>query len=170
MQEGTKMEEKTENKLNPVIIFIIVVVVALVGFLAMRVLSPSTSLRTSPSQQQGEMKQTEPTEAMTQEASPTTGDAMTENAITFDVEGGAFYYKPNELKVKKGQKVTINFKAVDLMHDFVVDELNVKSDTIKGGESTSFEFTPDKAGTFEFYCSVGQHRANGMVGKLIVEE
>lgn len=162
MQEGTKMEGQTENKMTPVMILVIVIVVALVGFLAMKVLSPST--------QQGGMTQTEPTEAMTTEVSPTAGEAMTEDAVTFDLEGGAFYYKPNELRVKKGQKVTINFKAVDLMHDFVVDELSVKSDTIKGGESTTFEFTPDKAGTFEFYCSVGQHRANGMVGKLIVEE
>ncbi|OGK18059.1 hypothetical protein A2866_02925 [Candidatus Roizmanbacteria bacterium RIFCSPHIGHO2_01_FULL_39_8] len=161
MQEGTKMEEKTDNKMSPVMILVIIVVVALIGFLAMRVLTPS---------QQPEMTQTAPTQAMTTEVSPTAGEAMTENAVTFDVEGGSFYYKPNELKVKKGQKVTINFKAVDLMHDFVVDELNVKSDTIKGGESTTFEFTPDKAGTFEFYCSVGQHRANGMVGTLIVEE
>ena len=56
------------------------------------------------------------------------------------------------------------------MHDFVIDELNVKSEITKGGNSTVVEFTPDTAGTFEFYCSVGQHRANGMVGKLIVEE
>jgi len=30
-------------------------------------------------------------------------------------------------------------------------------------------FVADKAGEYEFYCSVGQHRANGMVGKLIVK-
>ena len=34
---------------------------------------------------------------------------------------------------------------------------------------TFVEFTVDKTGTFEYYCSVGQHRANGMVGNLIVE-
>jgi plastocyanin len=27
----------------------------------------------------------------------------------------------------------------------------------------------DKKGTFEYYCSVGQHRALGMKGKLVVE-
>jgi len=31
------------------------------------------------------------------------------------------------------------------------------------------EFTADTPGEFEYYCSVGQHRANGQVGKLIVE-
>lgn len=157
MQEATKTEEKTANKMSPVMILVIVIVVALVGFLAMRAFSPST--------QQGEVTQTEPTKAIVAE-----GEVITKDALTFDVEGGAFYYKPNELRVKKGQKVTINFNSVDMMHDFVIDELNVKSDIKKGGESTVIEFTPDKTGTFEFYCSVGQHRANGMVGTLIVEE
>ena len=57
-----------------------------------------------------------------------------------------------------------------MMHDFVIDELNVKSEIIKSGETGEVEFTPDTIGEFEFYCSVGQHRANGMVGTLIVEE
>lgn len=86
------------------------------------------------------------------------------------VEGGSFYYKPNEIRVRKGQPVKIVLNSVDMMHDFVIDELNVKSEIIKSGETGEVEFTPDTIGEFEFYCSVGQHRANGMVGTLIVEE
>jgi len=37
------------------------------------------------------------------------------------------------------------------------------------GTPTSVTFVADKTGTFEYYCSVGNHRAQGMVGKLIVE-
>src|SRR3990167_9256749 len=37
------------------------------------------------------------------------------------------------------------------------------------GQSASVEFTADKAGGFEYYCSVGTHRAMGMVGAFIVE-
>lgn len=55
------------------------------------------------------------------------------------------------------------------MHDFVIDELNVKTKIVKDGESETVEFTPDQTGTFEFYCSVGQHRQMGMKGTLIVE-
>ena len=40
---------------------------------------------------------------------------------------------------------------------------------INGGETDSIEFVADKVGTFEYYCSVGQHRSMGMVGKLTVE-
>lgn len=87
-----------------------------------------------------------------------------------EVEGGSFYYKPNELRIKKGQPVKIVFNSKDMMHDLVIDELNVRTPVTKGGTTSEVTFTADKAGTFEFYCSVGQHRAQGQVGKIIVEE
>lgn len=93
--------------------------------------------------------------------------AMKENTIA--VEGGMFYFKPNEIRVKKGEKVKIVFTNKEGMHDFVIDELNVRSDRIQAGTSTQIEFTPDKIGSFEFYCSVGNHRQMGMKGTLIVE-
>lgn len=85
------------------------------------------------------------------------------------VEGGSFYYEPNEIRVKAGEPVTITLNSVDMQHDFVIDELGVQSEIIPGGQSTTFTFTPAEPGEYEFYCSVGQHRANGMVGTLIVE-
>ena len=36
------------------------------------------------------------------------------------------------------------------------------------GEEQTITFVADKTGGFEFYCSVGNHRAMGMVGTLIV--
>lgn len=55
------------------------------------------------------------------------------------------------------------------MHDFVIDELNIRTKRIAGGESDSVTFTADKTGAFEYYCSVGNHREMGMKGRLIVE-
>jgi heme/copper-type cytochrome/quinol oxidase subunit 2 len=86
------------------------------------------------------------------------------------MEAGSFYYSPNEIRVKKGETVKIVMKSVDMMHDFNIDELDVKLPITKSGETNSVEFTADTVGEFEFYCSVGQHRANGQVGTLIVEE
>lgn len=89
------------------------------------------------------------------------------------IEAGSFYYKPNILRVKKGEKVKLEVKAVDMTHDFNIDELDVNSPIIKAGEageSVIVEFVADKVGEFEYYCSVGQHRSLGQVGKLIVEE
>lgn len=93
----------------------------------------------------------------------------TEDVQTIDVEAGSFYYKPNEIMVKKGQKVKIVITAVSMMHDFNIDELDVKMPIVQNGSTGTVEFTPDKTGEFEYYCSVGQHRANGQVGKIIVQ-
>ncbi len=97
--------------------------------------------------------------------------SATEDGITvIEVEGGSFYYKPNEIRVKKGETVKIVLKSVDMMHDFVIDELDVKMPITKSGETNEVTFTADTVGEFEYYCSVGQHRAQGQVGTLIVEE
>jgi len=54
-------------------------------------------------------------------------------------------------------------------HDFVIDEFNVATKMTKTGETDTVEFIADKAGVFEYYCSVGEHRKMGMVGTLTVE-
>ena len=87
-----------------------------------------------------------------------------------EVTGGEFFYKPNEIKVKVGEKVTINFKNSGGFHDFVIDELGINSGKIAAGETKEVTFTPTSVGTFEYYCSVGQHRTKGMKGSLIVEQ
>jgi heme/copper-type cytochrome/quinol oxidase subunit 2 len=56
-----------------------------------------------------------------------------------------------------------------MMHDFNIDELNVHMDIVKAGNIGTVEFAADQVGSFEYYCSVEQHRANGQVGTLIVE-
>lgn len=95
----------------------------------------------------------------------------TENDVqVISIEGGSFYYKPNEIRVKKGQTVKVEMKSADMMHDFVIDELGVKMPVVTAGNTGSVEFVADQVGEFEFYCSIGQHRKNGQVGRLIVEE
>lgn len=103
------------------------------------------------------------------------GDAAVSGMVEDDVkviemEAGAFYYEPSTIEVKKGQKVRVVFKSVDMMHDFNVDELKIKSEIVKSGSTSTFEFTADQVGKFEYYCSVGQHRQNGQIGTLIVTE
>lgn len=96
-------------------------------------------------------------------------DEDEEGQITVEVEGGMFYFKPNEIRVTQGEPVKIVLKSVEGMHNFVVDELNVSTEQIQANNTTEVTFTPEKSGTFEFYCGVGNHRAMGMTGKLIVE-
>jgi len=92
------------------------------------------------------------------------------NAEVFEVRGVNYGFDVKEIRVKKGQTVTINFESTDGFHDWAVDEFDAKTQKVQPGTPTSVTFVADQAGTFEYYCSVGQHRAHGMVGKLIVEE
>jgi len=95
--------------------------------------------------------------------------SIEKNLQNIEIEGGSFYFKPNEIKVKAGEKVKITFKNIEGFHDFVIDELNVKTKQIKDGEVDVVEFTPTLSGSYEFYCSIGNHRSMGMKGILIVE-
>ena len=91
------------------------------------------------------------------------------NVKVFNVTGKNFAFSVTEIKVKKGDKVTINFSSIGGYHDLVVDEFKAATQKVQTGSNTSVTFTADKTGTYEYYCSVDSHRKMGMVGKLIVE-
>ena len=96
-------------------------------------------------------------------------EAMEANAKTFTLEASSFKYDVKEIRVKQGDKVKIVLNNKDGFHDWVIDEFEARTKQINAGQTDTVEFVANKKGTFEYYCSVGQHRANGMVGKLIVE-
>lgn len=86
------------------------------------------------------------------------------------VVGSNFKFSPNEIRVKKGETVGIRFKNEGTtQHSLVIDAYEVATNQINPGDEEEVEFTADREGTFEYYCSVGSHRSMGMVGKLIVE-
>jgi len=96
--------------------------------------------------------------------------AMEKSAVkTFTVSGENFSFSVKEMKVKRGDTVRVVFKNEEGFHDWVIDEFNAKTQKLSAGKTETVEFVADKNGIFEYYCSVGAHRANGMVGKLIVE-
>ncbi len=163
-QESTQAQK---SNLNPLLIVVILIIVAAVGVM-LWLGSNKTGTKTS------QVVPTTTTTTQTQTEEPTTAateSATDENAMqkAITVEGGMFFFKPSEIRVKQGEKVTITFKNTQGMHDFVLDEFDVKSEVVQSGKSTTVEFTPTKKGTFEFYCSVGNHRQMGMKGTLIVE-
>lgn len=92
-----------------------------------------------------------------------------ETVKSFTIDSFGFGYSESEIRVKKGDTVTINLTNSDGFHDWVVDEFDAATPKIRAGETSSVTFVADKVGTFEYYCSVGSHRAQGMVGNLIVE-
>lgn len=111
-------------------------------------------------------------EEMPQDTGPNDAAAdivVDENAVVIDISGQNFSYDQTEIRVKEGDTVVINFTSTDGFHDWVVDEFDAKTARVSTGNTTSVAFVADKAGTYEYYCSVGTHRQQGMVGTLIVE-
>jgi len=100
-------------------------------------------------------------------ASP--ADATAKATKEFTVVGTNYAFDVKEMKVKMGDTVKVTFKNSDGFHDWRVDEFKAFSKQIPAGAEDTITFVADKKGTFEYYCSVGQHRKNGMVGNLIVE-
>ncbi len=101
------------------------------------------------------------------------GSATFGDVRTFVVTGENFKYVIDGLDnpdmiVNEGDVVRIEFTSVGGFHDFVVDEFGATSKVNEGG-STFVQFTADKVGEFEYYCSVGSHRAHGMKGRFIVQ-
>src|SRR3989344_3883439 len=77
---------------------------------------------------------------------------------TFTVVGKPFSFSLSEIKVKQGDTVKIVFQNTEGMHDWVIDEFGARTPQIQAGQSATVEFVANKKGTFEYYCSVGQHR------------
>ena len=115
----------------------------------------------------GVMYSKKPAEIKTASPAPMITDAA--GVKVFNVSGANFRFDPSTITVQQGDKVRIVFKSLDMQHDFDITELGVDSPVTVAGETSEFEFTATQAGEFEYFCSVGQHRANGMVGTLIVE-
>lgn len=54
-------------------------------------------------------------------------------------------------------------------HNIVFDAFNARSEDVVGqGNSVILEFTPDREGTFAYFCDIPGHRQAGMEGKFIV--
>src|SRR6185436_20501482 len=94
------------------------------------------------------------------ETGTTTGTTAT-TTKEFTVEGSNFKFNPSELRVNQGDTVKITFKNSGGTHDFKIDEFKVASKRLSCGQSEVVEFVADKAGSFQYYCSVGTHRQMG---------
>ncbi len=142
----------------------IILGVVLVGMVAMYFLWTPTKTTTAP------VINTEVPPVVPLVVTPPTSQALPATSVKeFTVTGKNFAFSPSSISVSKGDSVKITFENNEGFHDFVIDELNVATKKINGGQKEVLEFVADKTGSFEFYCSVGPHRALGMKGMLIVK-
>lgn len=88
----------------------------------------------------------------------------------FKITAKNWEFDPSVITVKKGEKVRLYITALDHDHGIKIPAYDIDQMLPKGTTAT-IEFTADKAGTFEFKCSVycgkGHRR---MKGQLVVEE
>ena len=100
-------------------------------------------------------------------------DQTMEDEVDYSLELKSFTFTPNQLTASPGQTIKVKLTVTQGFHDFVIDELNVKSSQMSEGQEEIVEITipsDTPVGTeYEFYCSVGNHRDLGMVGTLIVQ-
>ena len=158
----TETSPSLNNKkmMNPIVIAAVVIAIAVVGYFAF-------TMTNKIGQQDAQRAESE---SMSASEEADSGSVAMGDVLSVKVEGGSFYFKPNVIEAKLGQTVKVELTAVSLQHDFVIDALGVKVPVTPSGKSSTVEFTADTLGEFEFYCSVGNHRQQGMVGKLIVTQ
>lgn len=146
------------------IIIIVVLVLATGGFFLF-----NSQQNTQNTTETNDAMQAAPTEAAAPESSNAMEQESTGEVKEFTVTGEPFSFSPSTMTVNQGDTVKITFKNVKGTHDFVIDELGAATAQLQEGGEETVTFVADKAGTFEYYCSVGNHRAMGMVGTLTVK-
>lgn len=79
-----------------------------------------------------------------------------------------FVFLPREIALRKGEPVTFELTAPEVVMGFNAPDFKVRADIIPGTPSR-VTFTPDKVGTFTFLCDVFCGDGHeGMSGTLIV--
>jgi cytochrome c oxidase subunit II len=105
-----------------------------------------------------------PSTSNTTSTASSNSTASTGKTVDVKVIAKDFEYDKKEIHVKKGDKVKITLASDDGGHGFEIPDYKVN---IQGNGSA--EFTADKAGTFEYHCSVMCGTGHSkMTGKFIV--
>jgi cytochrome c oxidase subunit 2 len=98
------------------------------------------------------------------------GQAASSGYHEFTMTAKNYEFDPSVITVKKGEKVRLFITATDRDHGIKIQGYDIDQ-VLKKGSTATIEFTADKAGTFEFkcsvYCGMGHRK---MKGKLVVEE
>lgn len=64
-----------------------------------------------------------------------------------------FDYTPNQITLKKGVPVVLEFTSADVLMGFNTPDLGARTDIIPG-QVARVRLVPDKVGTFAFFCDI----------------
>ena len=63
-------------------------------------------------------------------------------------------FSPQKVVIPLGEKARLRIRNVDtVMHGFAIPALGVDAGEIKAGHNEILEFTPQKPGKYDFYCT-----------------
>jgi len=81
-----------------------------------------------------------------------------------------FDYTPNQITLKKGVPVVLEFTSADVLMGFNTPDLGARTD-IMPGQVARVRIVPNKVGTFAFFCDIfcGSGHEN-MTGTITVVE
>ena len=99
-------------------------------------------------------------------AAPVRGSARGERTVR--LEASQYRFDPGVVRVNRGEKVTIELVATDVVHGLYLDgyALLLEADP---GQTARVTFVADRAGTFRFRCSISCGAMHPfMIGKLQV--
>ncbi len=93
-----------------------------------------------------------------------------ENEQVIKITAKMFEYSPNQITVKKGVPVVLEFTSLDRLHGFNCPSLGIRTDIVPG-KVNRLRFVPVKVGTFPFHCDnfCGSGH-EGMTGTITVTE
>ena len=87
---------------------------------------------------------------------------------TIRIEAGQFQFNPGVIQVKRGERVTIELVATDVVHGLYLDGYGLEL-TADPGQTARLTFVAGRPGTFRFRCSVSCGAMHPfMIGKLRV--
>lgn len=92
--------------------------------------------------------------------------AVADGARRIEVSARLTGFEPDELTATAGEDIAVVLTSEDMLHDFVIDELDAHVAADRG--ATAEGGFQAEAGTYTYYCSVPGHRRAGMEGTLTV--
>jgi cytochrome c oxidase subunit II len=80
-----------------------------------------------------------------------------------------FEFSPNQIRLKKGEPVTLRLRTEDVKHGLLQKALKIDADIVPG-ETTEVTLTPQVAGTFTTICNNFCGSGHGNMKMTIVVE
>ena len=88
--------------------------------------------------------------------------------VTYAIDASRWEYLPAEIKVNRGDQVTLKLTSADVVHGLSIDGSDMEI-TTDPGQTASVSFIADRPGVFRFRCTVTCGNLHPfMIGKITV--